>query len=135
MAVASALKSLGCDPTAAPTTNYNAFYTSVSRANNLGLPTIEPYSGSMAGPFRTGSDLFPSQTAVSNYHTSGQAVATGTCMVIGSAAIAAATATDASASGTGAAPAATPAPAIGAATELKAAGGLFMAFLGVMAAL
>lgn len=132
--VASKIEQSVCSATAAPTTDYASLSTSIERAKENGCCT---YSGTMMR-FETGSDLFPSQTAVSHYYTSGAAIATGSITASGSAKATGTgmtTGGSTQASGTGANATATFAPATGGAAELKAAGGLVMAFLGVMAAL
>lgn len=80
----------------------------------------------MENRFVTGIDLYPSQTDVSHYYTAASAtttaVSSGAAQTIG---------TD----GSAASAVTTTAPAINGAVQLKAVGGVAMAFLGVIAAL
>lgn len=135
--IASLIETSACSVTGAPTTDYGAFATSIQRYGGSGCCT---YTGSMLR-FETGSDLFPSKTEVSNYYTSGAAISTGSVTATGSAKASSTGMTSSAstqASGTGANAAALRPPLsllVEVRPELKAVGGLVMAFLGVMAAL
>ena len=123
-AVVPALQTAFCSATKA--VFYGDAYTSRKDVSYTGS-----YTGGDMMKFVTGTDLYPSQTDISHYYTAASATTTAASSGAASSGAAQTTGTD----GFAASDATTTAPATNGAGQLKAAGGIAMALLGVIAAL